>query len=114
MDSIQGNINRDILLQQLKSNPAKSLLEETVKNQAEGQPGNILQSFGEVLKDQMSDINRLQQEADQAVQTYAVGGPIDLHQVILATEKAETSLQLAIQVRNKLIQAYQEISRMQV
>lgn len=76
--------------------------------------GNILQSFGNVLQDQMSSINQLQVEADQAKQTFAVGGDIELHNVIMASEKAGLALELAMQVRNKAIAAYQEISHMTV
>jgi flagellar hook-basal body complex protein FliE len=79
-----------------------------------GSVGNILQSFSTILKDQMGNIDNLQAEASQAQQTYAVGGDIELHNVILATEKADMALQLAMQVRNKVIAAYQEISHMTV
>jgi flagellar hook-basal body complex protein FliE len=80
----------------------------------EGGVGNILQSFGGLLKDKMNDINNLQNDANQSMQTYAVGGDIELHNVIMAAEKADLSLQLAMQVRNKVISAYQEISHMQL
>ena len=42
------------------------------------------------------------------------GKPVDLHQVMIAAEQAGLALQLTVQVRNKIIEAYQEISRMQV
>jgi flagellar hook-basal body complex protein FliE len=76
--------------------------------------GNILQSFGGILKDQMANINQLQNDANQAQQIYAVGGEIELHNVMLATEKADLALQLAMQVRNKVVAAYQEISHMTI
>ena len=76
--------------------------------------GNILDSFGGMLKQQMNNINNLQADADQARQTYAVGGDIQLHSVMLAAEKADLSLQLAMQVRNKVVAAYQEISHMTI
>jgi flagellar hook-basal body complex protein FliE len=101
-----------LVLSQLQSNAA--VTKAAPKEDASGTVGNVLQSFGDVLKDQMKTINNLQSQADSAQQTYAVGGDIELHNVILATEKAEMSLQLAMQVRNKMVAAYQEISHMNV
>lgn len=77
-------------------------------------PGNLLQDFGQLLNDQIQQINEAQQTANKAVETYATGGPVDLHNVIIAMEKADTALQFGMQVRNKMISAYQEISRMQI
>ncbi|MGE0201015.1 MAG: flagellar hook-basal body complex protein FliE [Candidatus Melainabacteria bacterium] len=78
------------------------------------QTGSVLNTFGDMLKTQMNQINQLQANADSAVETYAVGGDIELHNVILAVEKADMALQLATQIRNKMVSAYQEISRMSV
>lgn len=115
MESINNNLGgNDILLNKLQSDSAvKKAGKGGDHSESEGL-GNILHSFGGILKDQMSNINNLQQEADQAKQTYAVGGDIELHNVMLAAEKADLSLQLAMQVRNKLVAAYQEISHMTV
>ena len=78
------------------------------------QAGSMLQSFGDVLKDQLNQVNNAQLAADDAAQTYALGGEIELHNVILATEKAELSLQFATQIRNKLLSAYQDIYKMPI
>jgi flagellar hook-basal body complex protein FliE len=76
--------------------------------------GNVLNSFGDVLKNQMEHISNLDAQANQAKETYALGGDIELHNVMLAVEKADTAMQLAMQVRNKMIGAYQEITRMNI
>ena len=76
--------------------------------------GSLLGGFGEALKTQMNTINTLQTQANTAQQTYATGGEIELHNVMLAMEKADLSLQLAMQIRNKAVAAYQEISHMSV
>jgi flagellar hook-basal body complex protein FliE len=70
--------------------------------------------FGEVLKTEIGKVNAVQLQADDAMQDYATGGDTPLHQVMISINKAELSLQLATQVRNKLVNAYQDISRMQV
>jgi flagellar hook-basal body complex protein FliE len=115
VESIANSLNgNNILLSQMQSNSALNKI--TADKAAESQEGvgNALQSFGDVLKQQMNDINTLQSQADQAVQTYATGGDIELHNVILATEKADMALQLALQVRNRVVGAYQEITRMNI
>jgi flagellar hook-basal body complex protein FliE len=71
-------------------------------------------SFGRVLADSLRQVNALQQEADTAIQSLATGGPVTLHDTILAVQKAELSFKLMLQVRNKIVEAYQEVLRMQV
>ena len=71
-------------------------------------------SFGEVLKDALNNTNDLQIKADQAVNNYVAGTHDNLHEVMIAAEEAKLSLQLLVQVRNKIIEAYQEIARMQI
>jgi flagellar hook-basal body complex protein FliE len=75
---------------------------------------NVLSQFGNTLSTELERVNQLQAEAQTNVQAYAIGEDVPLHQVMMSLNKAETSLQLATQIRNKLVGAYQEISRMQV
>ena len=70
--------------------------------------------FGQMLKDSIAEVNRLHLEADQAIQDLAAGKATDIHKTMIAMEKAEVSFQLMMQVRNKVVAAYQEIMRMQV
>jgi len=71
-------------------------------------------SFGQVLKDSLAQVNHLQHEADGAIRELASGGTATLHDTMLAIEKAELSFRLMMQVRNKIVEAYQEVLRMQV
>ncbi|MDS1029523.1 flagellar hook-basal body complex protein FliE [Bacillota bacterium LX-D] len=71
-------------------------------------------NFAQVLQDKLNEVNELQLEADNLTQQYLTGGPVELHNVMLAGEKATLALQLTVQVRNKIVDAYQEISRMQI
>jgi flagellar hook-basal body complex protein FliE len=118
VDGISNNPlgENGLTLSLLKSNAAITKASASSKAlDPSGQPvGNILESFGGMLKQQMSSINNLQTDANQARETYAVGGDIQLHTVMIATEKADLALQLAMQVRNKLVAAYQEISHMTI
>lgn len=74
-----------------------------------------VQGFGDALKEALNKVNTAQLQAEQMTHKF-VGGSndVELHQVILATEKATLALQLTMQIRNKVIDAYQEIMRMQV
>lgn len=116
MESIGNSLDGSggkLLLQGLQSNAA--VKKAVSAENAEGQSvGEILGGFGDLLKNQMNNINNLQAQADQATQTYAVGGDIELHNVIMAAEKADMAMQLALQIRNRVISAYQEISRMNI
>lgn len=73
-----------------------------------------IKAFGDVFKDALSDVNSSQLNANEAVARIAAGDAIDTHDVAIAVEKANLSLQLAIQVRNKIVEAYQEVMRMQM
>ena len=71
-------------------------------------------SFGKMLMDALEDVNDLQQKASQASTDLATGKIEDISQVVIAAEKAAVALQLTIQVRNKMLESYQEMMRMQV
>ena len=71
-------------------------------------------SFLDQLRSALAGVNDLQLKSEQASAALAAGQITDLHQVTLLTEQASLALQFTIQVRNKLLEAYQEISRMPV
>ena len=75
---------------------------------------NAVESFQNLLSDALGKLQQGQAETDQAVNQLAAGGPVDLHTVALAVEENSLDFQLAMQVRNKLVDAYQEVVRMQV
>ena len=70
-------------------------------------------SFIENLQASIAEVNNLQQEADQAIEALATGETKDIVQTMVAVEKANISFQLMTQVRNRIIEAYQEVMRMQ-
>lgn len=72
------------------------------------------ESFGTLLKDAIDSVNQSQVVADQATQKLVNGEDIDLHEVMITSQKASITLQTAVEVRNKMIEAYQEVMRMQV
>jgi flagellar hook-basal body complex protein FliE len=70
--------------------------------------------FGKLLSEALDKVNHLQKDAEKASIDLAAGKIQDISQVTIASEKAAVALQLTMQVRNKVIDAYQEIMRMQV
>ncbi len=79
-------------------------------------PGTVSQpgEFQKVLEGAIHSVESLQQEAAGSVEKFLSGENEELHTVILATEKAQLAFELGLQVRNKVVNAYQEIMRMQI
>jgi flagellar hook-basal body complex protein FliE len=70
--------------------------------------------FGQIFANAIDQLTQKEQAADQTAIQLASGKDVELHQVMLAMQEADLTFQLALQVRNKLVEAYQEIMRMQV
>ena len=68
-------------------------------------------SFGGLLKQSIEEVSELQDDASERVEAFVRGEDVPLHEVVLAQEEAEISFRLLLQVRNNLVQAYQEIMR---
>jgi len=69
--------------------------------------------FGATLRDAISQVNDLNDAKDQKVTALVEGGQGDVHNVMIAVEKADIAFQLMMQVRNKIVNAYQEVSKLQ-
>lgn len=72
------------------------------------------QNFGSYLKDAINDVNKSQQASDVLTQKLVLGQDVELHEVMIAAQKASITLNATMEVRNKVIEAYQEIIRMPV
>lgn len=72
------------------------------------------QSFGQFFKEAINDVNRKQNESDLMTQKLVLGGNVELHDVMIAAQKASIALNATMEVRNKVVEAYQEIIRMPV
>ncbi len=69
--------------------------------------------FGDTLASAMDEVEQLHTDAQQQVTQMLAGDGQDLHSAVIAVEKADIAFQLMMQVRNKIVNAYQEVSRMQ-
>ncbi len=95
-------------------------LKSVLGPKVEGKSGDGLkigegqESFGNVLADSLKEVNNLQLEADKAIEDFATGQTKNVHETMLALGKADTAFKMTMQVKNKIVEAYQEIIRMQV
>jgi len=71
-------------------------------------------NFKDLLKQNINKVNNMQLDANQVTEDFALGKTDNIHQVMIAGEKAETSMKLTMAVQNKVIDAYKEIMRLQV
>ncbi|GCD08978.1 flagellar hook-basal body complex protein FliE [Clostridium tagluense] len=88
------------------------IFNEIQKNTVEGE--NKSTDFLDTLKEKLNEVNDKQIESDNLTQKFLKGEEEDIHKVMLSTEESKLSLELAVQIRNKLVDAYQEFNRMQI
>lgn len=77
-------------------------------------PGGVGKPFTEYLAEQVKQVNGLQKEADTTVASVATGQSNNVHEMMIALDKADVSFRMLTRVRNKMLDAYQEIMRMSV
>lgn len=70
-------------------------------------------AFGDLLARALGDVSQLQADAKDAIGAFLRGEPVELHQVMAATEEASLSLELLVEIRNKLSEAYRSVMNMQ-
>jgi flagellar hook-basal body complex protein FliE len=90
--------------------PAESIA-KAIQGPADGQAAG---TFRGVLEGAIQTVEQSRTEASQAVQGFLSGDGQELHSAILATQRADLAFELSLQVRNKVVSAYQEIMRMQM
>lgn len=81
---------------------------------ASGGEGGLAGTFKDVLADALDTLSNLQANADKLTEGLATGEVTDVHKVMAAVEQVNIALQLTVQIRNKVIEAYQEVMRMQI
>lgn len=76
--------------------------------------GGTTPTFGETLDEYVQDVNAMQKESATQVEKLVTGEPVDIHDVMIAAEKAKTSFSLLMELRNKALDMYREVIRIQV
>lgn len=90
--------------------PAKLIETKTVQ---EATPAQLTQSFGQFLQTAIDNVSNQEQNVHKLNDKYIMG-QADVTKVLIASEQSQLSLQLTSQVRNKVVEAYQEMMRMQI
>ena len=81
-------------------------------NKAQSAAGGA--SFKDYLLSSIQEVNSMQQAADQAVEQLATGGDANPAEVLTAVQKADMAFRMMMQIRNKIVQAYQEVQNIRV
>ncbi|MFY9142784.1 flagellar hook-basal body complex protein FliE [Sulfuricurvum sp.] len=97
-------------IQSIKSLSTADLLANKSANPTEGSSTD----FAQELKNALGNVNQMQVESEKAMSDIATGSVKDLHQAAIAIDKAEISMKLMLEVRNKALNAYKEITRTQM
>ena len=98
---VQGINSIDMLIGKAQSSSAK----QTTGDSA---------SFGDMLTEAIDKVNQMKQESESLQVAFAKGENVEVHEVVIAMEKYSLAMDLLISTRNKIMEAYQEISRMPV
>ena len=70
--------------------------------------------FKDFMLDALQEVNTMQADADQAVQQLVTGGSVNPAEVLTAVQKADMSFRMMMQIRNKLVEAYQEVNQIRI
>ena len=70
--------------------------------------------FVDAMSEFIGDVNSLQKESGQKTEAFIKGEPVDIHDVMITAQKAKTSFELLMELRNKALDLYKEVNRMQV
>jgi flagellar hook-basal body complex protein FliE len=95
------------------SNLASSAGTHQASRAGSAPPSESAMPFGNLLKDAVVEVDSLQSQAQAAITGLMTGTGVDVHTAMIATEKASMAFELALSVRNKAVQAYQQVMSMQ-
>lgn len=104
MAPIQGNISTQIGIDSINAQKIENL-SPTAK---------MASDIGAGFKNGLNEVSSLNKEAENAFETFASGGDISVHEVMIATQKSSLAMQMAIQLRNQMINAYNEFKNMSI
>lgn len=88
-------------------------VDEVAKTTSQAAGNNQTESFNNILNQSINSLDEKQTESTQAIQSLVDGTADDLHTVMIKTTEAQLSLEVAVQLRNRALEAYNEIKNMQ-
>jgi flagellar hook-basal body complex protein FliE len=96
------------------ANAYQRIADKTTREASDTEPSSNTDGFVDLMGKMVHETNDLQVNADEAIQDLATGKTDDIQDVMLSMARADISFQMMLQVRNKLVDAYQEVMRMQL
>ena len=112
---LQGQASFELEAQTVDFAQALDTAAKTVPMKDKNDPtgmGNFMSQIGASFGSGLDSVNRAKIEADRMQEDIAMGGATSIHDAMIAAEKAELSMQMAIQIRNRILNAYSEINAM--
>ncbi|WP_456275502.1 flagellar hook-basal body complex protein FliE [Bacillus sp. AK128] len=100
------------MINKIASQPG--IFSTNLTTQTKPTPAESQQRFADFLKNSIDQVNKAQNQSDIATNKLANGEKIDLHEVMIASQKGSITFQATMEIRNKVVEAYQEVMRMQV
>ncbi|WBW95433.1 flagellar hook-basal body complex protein FliE [Oceanirhabdus sp. W0125-5] len=97
----------------MKINNISSLQSFTLGNEKENKSEKSI-GFGQALKEQLDKVNEKQINSEQMTEALVRGEDVEIHDVMMSSKEAYLSMQMALEVKNKLVKAYQEFNQMQI
>ena len=107
--TLSGGVEKIAISDMAESDPQLKIDMQNIIGEGAGKVAN---NFQTALSNSLTNLNTTQRTAEAALETFATGGDIDVHTVMLEAQKASLGMQMAMQLRNKAIQAYNEIYKM--
>jgi flagellar hook-basal body complex protein FliE len=101
------------VIEQIGIKPLANLAQPQMKTEPNGAT-DLAQQFGSFLNNAISNLSNQESQVDQLNNQFVSGNLADVHQLTIASEKASLGLELTLQVRNKVLEAYQDVMRMQM
>ncbi len=96
------------------NNALSAVNANTLQAPSANSPDKATGTFKDLLLNSIQDVNSMQQQADKAVETLMTGGDAEPAEVLTAVQKADLAFRLMMQMRNKLMQVYQEVKEIRV
>lgn len=71
-------------------------------------------SFSNMVKQKLEEVSSLQKEADQLTESFLAGEQVEVHQMLIAMEKVDLAIRELVEIKNKMVEAYRQITNMQI
>lgn len=112
---LQGNASFDVQKTSFEDTLEKAMKTTPhIKNLNSTGLGNFAEQIGASFKNGLDSVNEAKLEANRLQEEMAMGGDVDVHEVMIAAEKASLSMQMTMQVRNRILSAYTDITNMAI